>query len=233
MSIRTILCASLFALTVSGCAPSVSVWRHDATLMIDRMRMQGAERLLPEEFRSVAEARDSGEDWLAKKDLAKADDYFLLALTKGKLVEDELAELTKRQEEEQRLELIRKREIILQQEMQDELQRKLEKEKALQAEAAARAQLEAKKKIEKQRPVRERPLPSYHTAKRGESLPLIAAQAEVYNDPALWPLLYRANRDQIKDPRHIWPGQVLRIPRSPSREDLVEARRYSQEHPIY
>lgn len=201
--------------------------------MVDRMRLEGAERLLPAEFHSVTEAHDKGEDSYKNRKVTTADEYFLLALTKGKLVEERLVELKHRQEEAQRQEVIRKRQLLLQLEMQEELQRKLEKEKALQAEAEARAQAEIKKKIEKPRPVRERPLPSSYTAKRGESLPLIAAQSDVYNDPSLWPLLYRANRDQIKDPRHIWPGQVLRIPRNVSKDDLAEARRYSQEHQIY
>jgi nucleoid-associated protein YgaU len=233
MFIRNSICVWLIALTASGCAPSIPQWRHDATLMVDRMRLQGAERFLPEEFKSMTEAHVKGEESFSRKDVAKADVFFLLALTKGQLVEERLVELKKRQEEEQRQEAIRKRQLLLQQEMQEELQRRLEKEKALQAEAEARAQAEIRKKADRPRPVRERPLPTHHTAKRGETLPLIAAQADVYNDPALWPLLYRANRDQIKDPRHIWPGQVLRIPRNASREDLAEARRYSQEHQIY
>jgi nucleoid-associated protein YgaU len=67
---------------------------------------------------------------------------------------------------------------------------------------------------------------------RGETLPQIAAQSDVYNDLTVWPLLYRANRDQIRDPGHIWPGQVLRIPRNLSREEIAEARRYSQDKPL-
>ena len=34
----------------------------------------------------------------------------------------------------------------------------------------------------------------------------------VLGDPSLWPALYRANRDRIKDPRHVYPGQRLSIP---------------------
>jgi nucleoid-associated protein YgaU len=68
---------------------------------------------------------------------------------------------------------------------------------------------------------------------RGESLPFIASQPQVYGDRTLWPLIYRANRDQIRDPRHIWPGQVLRIPRNMGREDVAEARRYAQERGLH
>ena len=31
-------------------------------------------------------------------------------------------------------------------------------------------------------------------------------------DPTLWPALYLANRDQIKDPTLVYPGQQLAIP---------------------
>jgi nucleoid-associated protein YgaU len=49
-----------------------------------------------------------------------------------------------------------------------------------------------------------------HVVRPGESLWRIAAS--VTGDPALWPLLYRANRDQIKDPSLLYPGQRLSIP---------------------
>jgi nucleoid-associated protein YgaU len=34
----------------------------------------------------------------------------------------------------------------------------------------------------------------------------------VLGDASLWPALYRANRDRIKDPRHVYPGQRLTVP---------------------
>jgi nucleoid-associated protein YgaU len=49
-----------------------------------------------------------------------------------------------------------------------------------------------------------------HVVRPGESLATIA-QAEL-GDIALWPVLYRANRDRIKDPARIYPGQELTIP---------------------
>ncbi len=49
-----------------------------------------------------------------------------------------------------------------------------------------------------------------HQVKRGESLWTIAA--DVIGDPSLWPAIYRANRDQIKDPQLLYPGQRLTIP---------------------
>ncbi len=49
-----------------------------------------------------------------------------------------------------------------------------------------------------------------HVVRPGESLWRIAAMAT--GDPMLWPVLYRANRDQIKDPSLLYPGQRLTIP---------------------
>jgi nucleoid-associated protein YgaU len=79
---------------------------------------------------------------------------------------------------------------------------------------------------------KQQPLPVAHTVKRGETLPSISGLAEVYNNPGLWPLLYKSNRDQISDPDHISPGQVLRIPRRVSREENSEALRLSLGKPI-
>ena len=51
-----------------------------------------------------------------------------------------------------------------------------------------------------------------HTVESGESLWSIAGQADIYADPYLWPVIYKFNRDQIKDPARIYPSQVLQIP---------------------
>ena len=50
---------------------------------------------------------------------------------------------------------------------------------------------------------------------RGDCLWMISAKPEIYNNAAKWPTIYRANRDQIKDPDLIEIGWVLRIPRMP------------------
>lgn len=72
----------------------------------------------------------------------------------------------------------------------------------------------------------------YHVSE-GETLLSIATRQEVYGDPLLWPLLYKANRDQIKDPRKIYPGQELTIPRELSAADLGEARETARTSEIF
>ncbi|MCF7911712.1 MAG: LysM peptidoglycan-binding domain-containing protein [Candidatus Cloacimonetes bacterium] len=48
---------------------------------------------------------------------------------------------------------------------------------------------------------------------KGEFLWRIASYPEVYGNGAKWPLIYRANKDKIKDPDLIYPNQVFEIPR--------------------
>lgn len=76
------------------------------------------------------------------------------------------------------------------------------------------------------------PVSSYQVT-GGETLWTIAARREVYGDALLWPLLYKANRDQIKDPRQIYQGQVLTVPRKQSESDLAEARATARASEIF
>lgn len=54
-------------------------------------------------------------------------------------------------------------------------------------------------------------LPEYHKVKKGETLEIIAK--EIYEDPEKWILIYRANKDKIKDANIVHPGQILSIPK--------------------
>jgi LysM repeat protein len=67
--------------------------------------------------------------------------------------------------------------------------------------------------------------PSIYTVKKGDNLPNIAARHDIYNDSFMWPLIYKANRDQIKDPKVLYGGQELKIPRDVSLDDIIQARR--------
>jgi nucleoid-associated protein YgaU len=49
-----------------------------------------------------------------------------------------------------------------------------------------------------------------YTVKKGDSLSKIAKRE--YGDAQQWRRIYEANRDLIKDPDLIHPGQVLQIP---------------------
>ncbi len=61
---------------------------------------------------------------------------------------------------------------------------------------------------------------SFHDVRDGDTLVTIAALT--LGDPSLWPALYRANRDQIRDPKRLYPGQRLEIPTlSPQQREAV------------
>jgi nucleoid-associated protein YgaU len=50
----------------------------------------------------------------------------------------------------------------------------------------------------------------------GDSLWSISGKSEIYADPYQWPLIYKANRDQIKDADLIYPGQTFTVNRNPT-----------------
>mgnify|MGYP006290752029 CR=1 FL=1 len=52
-----------------------------------------------------------------------------------------------------------------------------------------------------------------YTVKRGDYLSKISGYDFIYNDPSKWGIIYRANRDKIKDPNLIYVDQILNIPR--------------------
>ena len=61
--------------------------------------------------------------------------------------------------------------------------------------------------------------PGRYTVKRGDSLWGISASTPIYDNPFMWPLIYKANRDQIRDPDLIHPKQVFTVPRNYSQEE--------------
>lgn len=57
----------------------------------------------------------------------------------------------------------------------------------------------------------------------GDNLWSISGKDSVYGNPYQWPLLYKANRDIIKDADLIFPGQDLSIDRAASAGDIDAA----------
>jgi nucleoid-associated protein YgaU len=69
-----------------------------------------------------------------------------------------------------------------------------------------------------------------HVVIKGETLWWIAEYKQVYDDPFQWPLIYKANRSQIKDPDLIYPDQVFKIERAPELTDdmIKEAIKFAK-----
>jgi len=62
-----------------------------------------------------------------------------------------------------------------------------------------------------------------YTVVSGDTLWGISAKSSIYGNPYQWPLIYKANRSQIKDADLIFPGQNLSIQRDASAADINAA----------
>ena len=62
-----------------------------------------------------------------------------------------------------------------------------------------------------------------YTVVRGDNLWDISGKENVYGDSFQWPLIYKTNRNQIKDPDLIYPGQALDIDQNVSADDVDAA----------
>jgi nucleoid-associated protein YgaU len=207
---------------LAGCSTTPPKWRAEAVAGLKKINSDGAAAILPAQYRGMKESLALGDRYFSSGETDTAERYFYLALQEAELIEKALPG------EKSRIETAQKK--LREDTEKRELEARL---RVLREEQQRRSTAENKERAirinaEKLRQVREHVLPVSHTVKRGESLPSIAALPEVFDDSHLWPLLYRANRDQIRDPRHISPGQVLRIPRNVSREEISEAAKYAR-----
>ncbi|MBW8053865.1 MAG: LysM peptidoglycan-binding domain-containing protein [Nitrospira sp.] len=67
-----------------------------------------------------------------------------------------------------------------------------------------------------------------YTVLRGDNLWDIASYRVIYGNPYQWPLIYRANQDQIADADLIQPGQVLVIPRESAASQIEMAIQHAR-----
>jgi len=64
---------------------------------------------------------------------------------------------------------------------------------------------------------------SSYSVVRGDNLWSISGKDEVYADPYQWPMIYKTNRDKIKDADLIYPGQVFDIDQNASASEIDAA----------
>jgi nucleoid-associated protein YgaU len=67
--------------------------------------------------------------------------------------------------------------------------------------------------------------PDNYTVVSGDSLWRISGKEIIYKNSLMWPLIYKANRDKIRDPDLIYPKQVFAIPRHYAQEEANTAVR--------
>jgi len=218
---RNLLALILFSLLLGGCAKPPSQELQTARLAVAQAYAADAHRLAPTEYQAASTALRDGEDLVrrgkydrAREILPFAEEHARRAAEKAREGKAAL-ELRKAKEEQ-------------------------EKEPAAPPKPAPARKPPSVAKKPAPPPVREAPSPppapplaTNYTVAPGETLWTIAARKEVYVDALLWPLLYKANRDQIKDPRQIYPGQVLNIPRDHTREEEEKAREKARTSDIF
>lgn len=74
---------------------------------------------------------------------------------------------------------------------------------------------------------------AHYLVQKDDCLWEIAGKNRVYGDPFQWPLLFKANRDEIQDPDLIYPRQSLLVQKGYSQEEQNEARKLAMATPKY
>lgn len=218
---RQAVCILMLSVLLAACSSKGPVWRSKVAPFVEELGRIEAPVLFPKEYQSLLETFEHGEAlYHVRKDEKGADVYYELALRKAEILQSDVNRIKKQRaaEKQQRI---------------AELAAKAAEEELMRAAEEAEIRLLAKQAAEEAKSEQKKnkspliPLTTSYTVRRGETLPQISARSEIYNDSSLWPIIYRANRDQIRDPKRLWPGQVFVIPRNFSRDEADQARRYS------
>ena len=224
---RQLACLLFLAAFLTACSTQVPTWRSKTSLLLEELGRQESPALFPQEYLSLLETYEHGEALFhVRKDDKGADQYYQLAFQKAEMLQIGVQREKKRRAAEKRQ---REAELAAKAEQERLMRAAAEAEVGLRAQQLAQSAQSAEVARSVRKKNREIPtaLSTSYTVRRGETLPQISARTEIYNDSLLWPIIYRANRDQIRDPKRLWPGQVFVIPRNFSHDEAVEARRYS------
>jgi len=68
---------------------------------------------------------------------------------------------------------------------------------------------------------------------KGDTLWGIAGMSVAYQDNFQWPLIFKANRDQIKDPDLIYPKQEFLLRKDYSQSEIGKAKKDASDTPKY
>jgi len=246
MTRKTLLLALLLVLILAaGCARPPVVNIEDVQSVVTHAYGSGAAHYAPGEYQLAISALQAAEQQLADGEARKAQNTLELARRYAseairitlKRKQQILAEQQRQAEIERRAELEQERLQELEQQAELELKRELEATRARQAEQQAKreqAEQQRKEAALKKAPEPQKPrLVAEIEVRAGDNLARIAAKPAVFADRLLWPLIYKANRDQIKDPQKIFAGQVLVVPRDQTAEEKQAARKEARELDLF
>ena len=233
--LRCLITLALVAALVS-CAKPPHQELDAAEFMVNRARELQAMDFAPVEYQAARTALSDAHRAMDKADYGDARDSVEYALQHARrafsLAEEGKARL-EREESEQ---------AILAEQARQAERKKAQTEKAQIKPEAKQPTVQPVVQPVVQPAAQPAPLPTpkpqiekvdKYSVGEGETLWTISAQPQVYGEGLLWPLLYQANRDQIKDPRQIFPGQTLGIRRDMTSEEQEEARQRARESDIF
>lgn len=206
-------------LLVNGCASAPKQELQRARIAVAQAYAEQAPHYAEKEYRAASVALKDGETLVRRGDYELAVKALRYAQRRG-LQAAEIARREKTEVEQERLEYY-----------QDLV--RLETPPAPAPEEPAREEIVPEPEPAVAPPAEPPPPIVRYTVENGETLWTIAARRDIYRDALLWPLIYKANRDQIKDPRQIYPGQELSIPRDVPPEEKDEARETARQSDIF
>lgn len=212
------------AALVSACAKAPYREMDAAEYMLIRAGSMQALEYAPAEYQAAHTALNDARRAMQASDYASARESIEFALQHARraavLAEEGRARKTAREEEKIAREKEDARQLILQSQAREAVQ-------------LTQAAPQPTKPTAAPAPKQKAPPATSYTVAEGDNLWTVAAQPQVYNDGLLWPLLYQANRDQIKDPRQIFSGQVLGIRRDMTEKEFDDARQRARESDIF
>ncbi len=231
MILRWIL-STFILLALTACAKPPQLELDTAEHVIEQARTLNAALYAPTEFQAAGEALQDGRALMKRGEYSDARETLNFALEHARRA----VVVTQEARVQEVADELAKQEAAAQ-----KVRQAVERVRVKTEEEARRAAIEAaeakRQEVQKESEASPKPAPvkpalTYKVGE-GETLSTIAAKAVVYNDAHLWPLLYQANRDQIKDPRQIFPGQVLNIRRDLTPEEIEEARQKAKDSDIF
>ena len=219
--VKRLLPILLLLILVSACAKLPSESMTEVKGLMSRAYASGAEQHAPGEYQLASSALQAAELQVSKHEYSKAantlelahryaEEALSLATKKNKLLalEAKRVAVEKKQAELKQQELARQKKIAQQRQLEEQKEKRQAELELQLHEAAAKVPVLVDKIV----------------VKVGENLATIAARDEVFSDALLWPLIYKANRDQIKNPEEIFVGQVFIVPRDKSKAEADAAR---------
>jgi len=233
--LRCLITLALVASLVS-CAKPPHQELDAAEYMVKRARELQAMDFAPVEYQAAHTALSDAHRAMDRADYGDARDSVEYALQHARravsLAEEGKAKL-EREEAEQAILAEQARQAERKKAQAEETQIKPETKQPVAKPVAKPAAKPAAKPSPVPTPKPQIKMVDEYSVGEGETLWTISAQPQVYGEGLLWPLLYQANRDQIKDPRQIFPGQSLDIRRDMTSEEQEEARQRARESDIF